>query len=114
MEEADLRPTAETIRCFGAIAPKPVGEAVLMCIVQVRMTLNIIVSHAHQPLLSVITYRNLSLIEICNTIELTSKNREVAGFIKKYDRLFHGIEKFKKIIHLEVNETVKPLIDPPS
>jgi hypothetical protein len=85
MDEADLRLTAETIRCFGAIAPKPVGEAVLISIVQVRMTLNIIVSHAHQPLLSVITYRNLSLIEICNKIELTSKNSEVAGrFIKKY------------------------------
>jgi hypothetical protein len=27
--------------------------------------------------------------------------------------LFHGIEKFEKILHLEVNETVKPLIDPP-
>jgi hypothetical protein len=44
---------------------------------------------------------------------LTAKNSEVAGrIIKKYDHLFHGIEKFEKPIYLEGNETVKPLIDP--
>jgi RNase H-like domain found in reverse transcriptase/Reverse transcriptase (RNA-dependent DNA polymerase)/Integrase zinc binding domain/Integrase core domain len=116
MEEADLRPTTVTIRCFGGAIVKPLGEAVLMCSkddVEHFLVFQV-VSHAHQPLLSASTCRNLSLIKICNKIELTSKNSEAAcRIIKKYDHLFHGIGKFEKTIHLEVDETVKPLIDPP-
>jgi hypothetical protein len=109
-----LNDTQTTIKCFGGTLIQPMGQTVIDCIRDNRIykLLFQVVRHSHPPLLSANACEKLRLIKICNVIT-TNSQQSAADIIEKYADVFDGIGKLAEPVALEIDETVKPIIDNP-
>jgi hypothetical protein len=68
--------------------------------------------HSHAPLLSANACKKLRQIKICNVITSNSQ-QSAANIIEKYADVFDGIGKLAEPVTLEIDESVKHIIDNP-
>jgi RNase H-like domain found in reverse transcriptase/Reverse transcriptase (RNA-dependent DNA polymerase) len=110
----ELDSSSTTIICFGGSSIKPLGQTIIDCHHKNLMykLLFQIVQHDHQPLLSATACERLQLIKICNTISSTQQHT-AAAIIQKYADVFEGHGKLANPVMLEIDETMRPIIDNP-
>lgn len=103
-----------TMKVFGGGTLKSLGRVIIKCVHNENNynTVFHVVDFEQQPLLSRNTCLQLKLIQLCLTItsDHTSAAQQV---IEKYPAVFNGLGNLEGSVHLEVDKSVKPVVQQP-
>lgn len=111
-ENPELTNCNTRIKGFGDAITYPIGQIVLNVVrYEKKYKLNFYVVSMNQiPLLSSGACNALKLIKVCYQIKEASKAKDI---IEKYNDVFDGIGKVEGKISLEIDNTVKPIVQAP-
>ncbi|XP_062712611.1 uncharacterized protein K02A2.6-like [Aedes albopictus] len=103
-----------TMKVFGGGTLKSLGRVIIKCVHNENNynTVFHVVDFEQQPLLSRNKCLQLKLIQLCLTIT-SDHTSAVQQVIEKYPAVFNGLGNLEGSVHLEVDKSVKPVVQQP-
>lgn len=114
VEQLNLDSEKADLGAFGGGSYKSLGRVTIGCVhndARYKMVFHV-VNFDHIPLLSLKTCLKLNLIQLCFTVT-KDQTTTAQQIIDKYPEVFNGLGKLDGDVHLEVDHSVKPVVQQP-
>lgn len=121
--DPELKASKCRLRAFNGTSIEVLGKIEVQCQHKGRRYTMVfqVVNINHPPLLSVAVCTTLGLVKFCNTVRrdsaayqvLDKYQEEARNIVRNYQDVFEGYGKMEGTVRLEIDETVKPVIQTP-
>ncbi|KXJ69880.1 hypothetical protein RP20_CCG025541 [Aedes albopictus] len=103
------------LKAFGGSSLKSLGRTVIDCNHgggQYKLVFHV-VGFDQPPLLSKNTCLQLKLIQVCHTVCMNQPLSSAKKILEKHKDVFRGLGRLEGDVHLEVDDTIKPVVQQP-